>query len=304
MKNLDLSLAIRTTRDIYNRCRFDSLTGVYAKKKKSDGSTVTDIDPLVEHIVLEHLFKVIPEADAAVVREEASTESDPIEEIKKQKYLVTVDGIDGTGDFIRHFNRDESNPKWLVGMTAVYKRKKDGTFRPKFAFALQPSEKRLFVFAKKKSLLVADPLGNAKLYPLHVENVSDSPMNGSIDVFLDKPECHWELRPHSVKYQTGPSGFNTASLAAASAPFEAHAGSSKINFTTFHYKLWDFGLWPVLKGAGFNTAQKGVNGLNAVTSLDLNWFGDDDKPPGKCNDTPLVISNVEDFDPLLVGANA
>ncbi|WP_372719366.1 inositol monophosphatase family protein [Novipirellula sp.] len=300
--DLDVSLAIRIIRDVYNRCGFSSLSGVYAEKK-GDSSPVTDIDPLVEHIILGHLEATSIGDKFACVREEATGDLDTIEKIKEKEYLATIDGIDGTGDFIRHFNRNERNPKWLVGLTAIYKKDGDGLYVPIFAFALQPFENRLFVMCHEgdqdKAYLIKQPLGLTQIFELNADNIANGPDIGSIDVFLDKPDCQWQLNDQSLKGQTGPSGFNTASLAAAAAPFHAFAGSDKLTFTTFHYKLWDFGLWPVLQAAGIKTLLKEPDGIKLVNKLNLNWFGQDDNTPGKCDKTPIILSKKGHvFDPL------
>lgn len=307
IKDLDVSLAIRIIRDVYNRCGFAALTGVYAEKKE-DSSLVTDIDPLVEHIILEHLAKTSIGKDDlfSCVREEAKDTSATIRTIKTKPYLVTIDGIDGTGDFVRHFNRCEPNSKWLVGLTAIYQRDDNGLYTPVFAFALQPNEDRMFVAADGKALLIKNPLRMPSTFHLNAVNDPDAPDFASIDVFLDKPKakCKWQLSDESMRLQSGPSGFNTASLAASAAPFEAFAGSDKITFTTFHYKLWDLGLWPVLNAAGIQTVLKGTDALQLVSKLDLNWFGPDEKVPGLCDATPIILSKKGvTFDPLVEKAD-
>jgi hypothetical protein len=75
--DLDVSLAIRIVRDVYNRCGFSTLSGIYVEEK-TDGSLVTDIDPLVEHIVLEHLSATSIADKYNCVREEAASD-----EVKK-----------------------------------------------------------------------------------------------------------------------------------------------------------------------------------------------------------------------------
>ncbi len=292
-----VELATRVAAEICRRCDFGNLRAV-ASEAKEDNSPVTQIDGMIEGIVIEHLAPLLP--NCAWVREEEDGRRQTIRELKAAEYLVTIDGIDGTSDFLRHINAREPNSRWLAGLTAVYRRNGAGRFDPVLSFALQVNENRLFVAAGGEALLVWAPLGNARAYKLSADNVSSSLMRGSIDVFLDKPGRLFKLREQGLAAQRGPSGFNFASLASACAPPEAEAGCTEINFTTFHYNVWDLGLWPVLQEAGIKTAIRRPDGqCMPVTALDLDWFGLDHELPGKCAATPLVLSRDAGFDPLV-----
>jgi fructose-1,6-bisphosphatase/inositol monophosphatase family enzyme len=290
---MDLAFVIGTIRDVWNRSGIASLNGVFAEHK-ADGSLMTDIDPLIEEIVLDRLSKDINVGDTAVVREEA--EGAAIGVIKNSATLVTIDGIDGTGDFVRHFNHRELNSKWLLAMTAVYERNNLGLYVPKLAFAFQPSEDRLFATVDGEAFQIDQPLGRPVAVRLDARNLSQHPKKGSLDVYLEKAACPHYVLPELVS-QNGPSGFNLASLAAACTK-RVLDGTNSINFTTFHYNVWDFALWPVLRNAGVITARKTGAGLQQVNELDLNWFGADGNIPGKCENTPLILSGTPDFDPL------
>ncbi len=297
---MDLTFVIGIVRDLQDRCKLEQLAEIETQTKQEDDSDVTEIDSLAEEIVLQHFSEANPLIDFACVREESTKQPEQIGKIKESNYLLTIDGIDGTGDFIRHFNEGQKNSKWLMGMTAFYKKHTNGMYDPLFAFAYQPTEDRCFVMIDGRSLLVRDPLGKAEVFQLSVEHVQTEPMRGSLDVWLDKKENHWVLAEPDYKHQSGPSGFNMASLAASAAPKEALITSSPVNFTTFHYKLWDFGLWPVLNAAGFTTMLKAEGQLKSVKQLDLNWFGTDADPPAKCDATPIIISKHNDFDPFAI----
>lgn len=84
-----------------------------------------------------------------------------------------------------------------------------------------------------------------------MDHVNTDEIRGSIDIYLDKAEC-----PHAIAdayvHQKGPSGFNMISLLAACHPDLGQ--HPPVNFTSFHYQIWDFGLWSLLNAAGFSTA--------------------------------------------------
>lgn len=292
---MNASLAVRIIRDIYNRVGLQDLRGVLAERK-ADGSTVTDIDPLIEHIVLEHLTQSLDLSDTAVVREESDS-AYKISDVKKKRRLLTIDGIDGTGDFIRHYNESNLNSKWLIAMTAMYEMVDNGKHKPMFAFAFQPHENRLFLATSDESLLILHPLERPVVHRLTAKNITAMPRQGSVDVYLKKDECKFTM-DDKVVAQTGPSGFNFASLA-ASCIRQKLDGSKSINFTTFHYKLWDFGLWPVLHNAGITTIVRHADKKKKVTELDLNWFAADDDSLTLCASNPLILSVDADFDPLV-----
>ena len=138
--------------------------GVYYVQKP-DGSLVTDIDPLIERIVLEHLLGELG-GSPMIVREEASAgEAATVARIAEAETLVTIDGIDGTGRFIDHFNSRAPNPQWLVALTAVYRRDAaTGWFVPELAFAYQPATDCLFALVEGQAQVVENPLGGGSSF--------------------------------------------------------------------------------------------------------------------------------------------
>lgn len=230
---MDLSLPIRITRDVVNRCGLRQLTSVY-HAEKHDGSRVTDIDPLIEQIVLGHV-KYELGTTPVVVREEATKLHIPtVREISRADFLLTVDGVDGTGRFISHFNQREENAQWLVAMTALYQRNPaTGNFRPIVSFAYQPTTDCLFALTEGRPVLVEDPLGTARLFELDANQLDVTVPRGTIDVYLKADEC-----PHTITENTalqwGPSGFNAVSILSCCAVDRAPTHTEKVNFTSFH----------------------------------------------------------------------
>ena len=282
---MDISLVIKIIRDVINCTQLNSLSSTKASQK-DDGTQVTDIDPLVERIVLDRLLEFLPK-NTVIIGEETSANCLPsIQEIRNAPTIVTIDGIDGTEYFINHYNDDEENDKWLIALTAVYERNlATGQFEPLLAFAFQPGLERLFCYAEGVATCILDPLSNPTEYSLSVDYINTDHVRGSIDVYLDREQC-----PHAIAdswiYQKGPSGFNMASLLSSCNPNIAKI--PHVNFTSFHYMVWDFGLWPILKAAGFVTADYEKVSRRYI-ALDLNWFGQSDEPLGKIA-RPVLIA--------------
>ncbi len=274
---MDINLIIKIVRDALSRTKLDSLSDVYTSQK-TDGTRVTDIDPFVEQIVLGHLLKLLPKSTAIIGEETSGNRLLPIGHICQVETIVTVDGIDGTDYFIKHCQDKEENDKWLMALTAVYQRNSiTERFEPILAFAFQPQTDRLFCYAEGAATCIVHPLSNPTEYPLSVDYVNTAKIRGSIDVYLDQAQC-----PHSIAgsyvHQKGPSGFNMVSLLSSCNPNIAKI--PHVNFSSFHYMVWDFGLWPILNAAGLATADY-EHVQQRYDALDLNWFGQSDEPPGK-----------------------
>lgn len=287
---MDLSLPIRITRDVVNRCGLRQLTGVY-HAEKPDGSRVTDIDPLIEHIVLDHVKYELGRTPI-VVREEATALHIPsVREISGADFLLTVDGVDGTGRFISHFNHGEKNAQWLVAMTALYQRNPaTGNFRPILSFAYQPTTDCLFALTEGHPVLVEDPLGTARVFQLNANRLDVSAPRGTIDVYLKTDHCPHTITENLV-LQWGPSGFNAVSILSCCAVDRQPTHTETVNFTSFHYTLWDFGLWPILAAAGLNVVDS-QDITRSYTELDIHLFGDEFGPPRKIR-RPLLIAHRE-----------
>jgi hypothetical protein len=282
---MDISLPIRILRDIVNRTGLRSLEHV-AYLTKGDGSRVTDIDPFIEMIVESHLRQAIDQA--FVVASEESTRMPTIGQIRDHEVLVTIDGIDGTGDFIRHVNDGAANPKWLIAMTAVYRRTDaTGWFEPVLAFAYQLLTDCLFVLCEGTASLVERPLTLARVHAFDLNRLPADKPRGVIDVYLHNPECRHRI-PKALWTQEGPSGYNMASLLACAAVGREPMATLPVNFTSFHYNIWDFALWPVLNAAGFATVDY-ADFTHSYRELRLEWWGENDAVPGKIK-RPLVLA--------------
>lgn len=282
---MDISLCIRVIRDVIERTQLNSLNPINASKK-ADGTRVTNIDPLVEQIVLDRLLEFLPKNTVIIGEETSANHLLSIHHICEASTIVTIDGIDGTDYFIKHCQDRQANDKWLMALTAVYQRNLDtGLFDPLLAFAFQPQMDRLFCYAEEKATCIIHPLSQPKEYALTVDHVNTDKIRGSIDIYLDKAQCPHSIADSSV-HQKGPSGFNMASL--LSACNNNIAKNSDVNFTSFHYTVWDFGLWPILKAAGFATTDY-EHLENRFSALDLHWFGQPNEPLGKIT-RPLLIA--------------
>jgi hypothetical protein len=294
---MDLSLPIRIIRDVTNRCGGFSSRGIFAEQKQ-DGSWLTDIDPLVEHIVVEHLREELGDK-AVFVREEAPQhQRKTVGEICEAEILVTIDGIDGTGRFIRQMNQGISGATWLVAMTAVYRRNSEtGNFRPILAFAYQPTCDTLFALVDAHAMIVENPLRQPDVSLLNAEHLqSDSPKL-IVDSYLTKATCPHRL---TIPYvDKGPGGFAFASLLQSCRAEPNLEFFQSVNCLSFHYMIWDFGLWPVLTAAGLQTVDfedfQTVHG-----ELNPRLFGQMDEVPGKIL-RPLIIAPEKAL-PSLVGA--
>jgi hypothetical protein len=282
---MTLDFVINILRDVIERTRLTTLKDV-AADYKHDQSPVTETDALVETIVAEHLRRELGEF--LLVGEESSGMNLPtIGEIRRAPLLVTIDGIDGTTEFVRHVNHGDPNPLWLLAMTAVYRRDSVGRFEPLLSFAYQAHVDCLFALVDGRAVLVDQPLSHAKVHRFDLVQLPTDRPRGSLDVYLPKPEC-----PHAIKpglcTQEGPSGYNMASLLASCATGRALIGTQPVNFTTFHYNLWDFALWPILQAVGFSTVDFEDHDQRCLR-LQPELWGQDDARPGKIV-RPLVIA--------------
>jgi hypothetical protein len=282
---MDISFCIKIIRDVIAHTQLNALISINTSLK-ADGTKVTNIDSFVEQIVLDHLLEFLPEHTVFIGEETSADHLLSIHEIGEASTIVTIDGIDGTDYFIQHCQDRQANDKWLIALTAIYQRNLDtGLFDPILAFAFQPQSDRLFCYAEESATCIVHPLSNPIEYALNVDHVNTDGIRGSIDIYLDKAQCPHAIADSSV-YQKGPSGFNMVSLLSACNPNIAE--NSEVNFTSFHYALWDFGLWPILKAAGFATTDY-EHLKNRFSALDLHWFGQPDAVLGKIT-RPLLIA--------------
>lgn len=210
--------------------------------------------------------------------------------------IVTIDGIDGTDYFIQHCQDQTENDKWLAALTVVYRHNLGtGLFDPVFAFAFQPQTDRLFCYAQETVTCIVQPLSNPTEYRLNVDQVNTDEICDSIDIYLDKAEC-----PHTIAdsyiHQKDPSGFNMASLLATCHPEIGQY--PPVNFTSFHYSICDFGLWPLLNTARFSTADY-QQIEQWFSALDLQWFDHVDQRLGKM--TRPVLTAPDTLMPSLAG---
>lgn len=280
------SLPIRIIRDVVERTGLSQLSNV-AAEHKDDQSPVTEVDALIETIVAEHLRREFG-SDFLLVGEETSCGEVPmIGEMRRAPLLVTIDGIDGTTEFVQHVNQGKPNPQWLVALTAVYRRDPAGSFEPLLSFAYQPHAECLFAFCDGQAALIERPLSDCLTYSFDIERLPKDKPRGSIDVYLPKPECAFAIKSE-ICSQFGPSAYNMASLLASCAVGRAPTHNVPVNFTTFHYNLWDFGLWPMLQAVGIVTADYENIGRR-YDELRLDLWGGDDVRPAKIQ-RPLVIA--------------
>jgi hypothetical protein len=291
------SFPIRIIRDVVERTGLATLAYIAAEHKE-DQSPVTEIDALVESIVAEHLRTELGN-DFALVGEETSCGRVPtIGELRRASLLVTIDGIDGTTEFVQHVNQGRPNPEWMVALTAVYEREKSGSLRPLLSFAYQPHSECLFAWCDGKAALIERPLSDARSYSFDISRLPRDKPRGSIDVYLPKPACDYAINPEFCS-QFGPSAYNMASLLASCAVGRPPTHNVAVNFTTFHYNLWDFGLWPMLHAIGFATADY-QHVSRTYDELRLELWGSDDVRPTKIQ-RPLLIA-PPDLLPRLAGA--
>lgn len=283
------SLPIRIVRDVVERTGLATLANIAAEHKE-DQSPVTAVDALVETIVAEHLRRDFGEEFLLVGEETSSSLVPTIGEMRRATMLVMIDGIDGTTEFVQHVNQGQHNPQWTLALTAVYRRESSGSFTPVLSFAYQPHSDCLFAYCDGQAVLVERPLTEARQFSFDINLLVRDKPQGSIDVYLPKPEC-----PHAMKAeftsQFGPSGYNMASLLASCAAGRPPTHNVPVNFTTFHYNLWDFGLWPLLNAIGFATTDYADIGRR-YHELRLDLWGDDDVRPTKVL-RPLLIAPPE-----------
>jgi len=275
---MDHSLAIRIVRDVVERTGLDALANLAAEYKE-DQSPVTAVDALVEAIVAEHLRKEFGEKFLLVGEETSCGQVPTIGEMRRAPLLVTIDGIDGTTEFVQHINQGKRNPQWMMALTAVYRRDSSGRFTPLLAFAYQPHSKCLFACCDGKAALIERPLADARIWSFDIARLPADEPRGSIDVYLPKPECDYAIKPELCS-QFGPSAYNMASLLASCAVGRPPTHNVPVNFTSFHYNLWDFGLWPMLSAIGFATADYADIG-RSYSELRLDLWGEDHVRPAK-----------------------
>lgn len=249
------SVGYEIVREVVNECNFTDPARL-AVESKSDSTLVTDLDPRVEEIVIRHVAERFGNG-FLVVAEETSREKLPsIDEAVGAQMILTVDGIDGTGDFVRHVVRGEENQKWLVGMTCLMQQfGESGCFRPVLAFAYRPPTEELFLFENDKSLIVKRAFKADEHWDELQVRTGNQP-RGTLDVAIKKPDANYVVVDESIVSQYGPSGYNMAELATSARDRTKDAP----NFTMFQYKAWDFGLWPVLSCAGYEFASY-TNGI-------------------------------------------
>lgn len=294
---MDLSLPIRIIREVLDRTGLATLSKILAEHK-DDQSPVTAIDAQVESIVAEHLRRELG-TEFLLVGEETSAALVPtIGEMRRAPLLVMIDGIDGTTEFVQHVNLGQRNALWTVALTAVYRREACGRFTPLLAFAYQPHSDCLFAYCQGQAVLVERPLADARTFSFEIARLPRDQPRGSIDVYLPKPECPFAIAPE-LSAQFGPSGYNFASLLASCASGFSPAHTATVNFTSFHYNLWDFGLWPLVHAVGFATADY-EDPRQTYDELRLELWGDDDVRPTKIL-RPLLIAPPELL-PRLAGA--
>ena len=294
---MDRSIPIRIIRDVVERTGLSRLANIAAEYKE-DASPVTAVDALVESIVAEHLRREFGDEFLLVGEETSSTLVPTIGEMRRAPLLVMIDGIDGTTEFVQHVNEGRHNPQWTLALTAVYQRESSGRFKPLLSFAYQPHSDCLFAYCDGQAVLIEHPLGEAREFTFDLSLAPRDQPRGTIDVYLPKPEC-----PHAMKAeytsQFGPSGYNMASLLASCAVGRPPTHNLPVNFTTFHYNLWDFGLWPLLNAIGFATADY-ENVGQTYSELRLDLWGEDHVRPTKIV-RPLLIA-PPDLLPQLAGA--
>lgn len=297
MRQMDFSLPIRIIRDVVERTGLAKLANIAAEYKE-DQSPVTEVDALVESIVAEHLRREFGGHFLLVGEETSSTLVPTIGEMRRARLLMMIDGIDGTTEFVQHVNQGKHNPQWTLALTAVYQREASGRFKPLLSFAYQVHSDCLFAYCNGQAVLIEHPLTAARQFTFDIALAPRDQPRGSIDVYLPKPEC-----PHAMKAeftsQFGPSGYNMASLLASCAVGRPPTHNVPVNFTTFHYNLWDFGLWPMLNAIGFATADYDDVG-RTYEELRLDLWGADDVRPTKIL-RPLIIA-WPDLLPQLSGA--
>lgn len=285
---MDISLPIRIIRDVVHRTRLTTLANIAAERKE-DRSPVTQIDSLVETIVAEHLRSEFG-TELLILGEESSEFNPPsVGEIRRARLLMTIDGIDGTTEFVRHVNGGDKNPLWLVAMTAVY-RCDEATNRlvPLLSFAYQPHADCLYVYVAGQALLIDDPLRAARTSTFDISLLPSDRPRGSLDVYLPKPECPHAIAPGFCTQQ-GPSGYNMVSLLESCAVGRQPRHTEPVNFTSFHYNLWDFSLWPILNAVGFATADY-EHLHQSYSELRPDLWGEDNAPPGKVL-RPLMLAS-------------
>jgi hypothetical protein len=295
--SMDLSLPIRIIRDVVERTGLSSLANIAAEYKE-DQSPVTAVDALVESIVAEHLRRELGNEFLLVGEETSSTLVPTIGEMRAAPLLVMIDGIDGTTEFVQHVNQGKHNPQWMLALTAVYQRDASGRFKPLLSFAYQGHSDCLFAYCDGQAVLIEHPLTEARQFTFDIAVAPRDKPRGTIDVYLPKPEC-----PHAMKAeyisQLGPSGYNMASLLASCVVGRPPTHNVPVNFTTFHYNLWDFGLWPMLHAIGFATADyQDTRCMYDVLRLEL-WGADEVRPTKILR--PVMIA-PPDLMPQLAGA--
>lgn len=291
------SLPIRIIRDVVERTGLSRLSNIAAEYKE-DQSPVTAIDALVESIVAEHLRREFGSDFLLVGEETSSTLVPTIGEMRSAPLLVMIDGIDGTTEFVQHVNQGRHNPQWTLALTAVYQRQAPGRFAPLLSFAYQGHSDCLFAYCNGQAALIEHPLTAARQFTFDIALAPRDKPRGTIDVYLPKPECPHAMKPEYTS-QFGPSGYNMASLLASCAVGRPPTHNVPVNFTTFHYNLWDFGLWPLLNAIGFATADY-ENIDRRYDELPLELWGSDDVRPTKIL-RPLMIA-PPDLLPPLAGA--
>ena len=294
---MDCSIPIRIIRDVVERTGLSQLASIVAEHKE-DQSPVTEVDALVETIVAEHLRSEFGNEFLLVGEETSCGQVPTIGELRRAPLLVTIDGIDGTTEFVQHVNQRKPNPQWLTALTAVYRREAAGRFTPALSFAYQPHSDCLFAYCDGQAALIEHPLTDARQFVFDLALAPRDKPRGTIDVYLPKPECAYTIKPELCS-QFGPSAYNMASLLTSCAVGRAPTHNAPVNFTTFHYNLWDFGLWPMLQAIGFATADYQNVGQN-YDELRLEVWGGDHVRPSKIL-RPLVIA-PPDLLPQLAGA--
>lgn len=287
--SMDFQLPIRIIRDVVERTGLATLTNI-ATENKDDASPVTEIDALIETIVAEHLRAEFGNEFLLVGEETSCGQVPTIDELRCAPLLVTIDGIDGTTEFVQHVNQGQPNPQWMVALTAVYGRAATGGLRPLLSFAYQPHSECLFAWCDGEAALIERPLSDLRSQSFDISQLPQDRPRGSIDVYLPKPECGYAIKPEFCS-QFGPSAYNMASLLASCAVSRPPTQNVAVNFTTFHYNLWDFGLWPILNAIGFATADYEDVGCT-YDDLRLELWGNNDVRPTKIQ-RPLLIAPPE-----------
>jgi hypothetical protein len=294
---MDVTLPIRIVRDVIERTGLATLANIAAEHKE-DQSPVTAVDALAESIVAEHLRAELGEGYLLVGEETSLGQVPTIGEMRRAPVLVTIDGIDGTNEFVQHVNQRKPNPQWLVALTAVYRRNQTGNLESLLSFAYQPHSECLFAYCDGRAQLIERPLSDARTHSFDMARLPADKPRGSIDVYLPKPECDYAIKPELCS-QYGPSAYNVASLLASCAIGRPPTHNAPVNFTSFHYNLWDFGLWPMLNAIGFATSDYEDIGRN-YNELRLELWGEDHVRPTKIL-RPVLIA-PPDLLPRLAGA--